>query len=211
MPHIAARAALTLALTTLALTGCRVESSKQGNGDNVKVATPFGGVQIKTDNAAVAEGIGLPIYPGATPIIKKKDDGKHDDNGAADINMSFGSFKLRVKAASYHSDDPQDKIVAFYRPALAKYGDIIQCDHDRPIGNPTHTSQGLTCDKDSKNNHISSTSSDSKIEFKAGSEQHQHIVEVDPDGAGTKIGLVVLDLPTHFSLGDNSSNDDDKQ
>jgi hypothetical protein len=166
-------------------------------------------MQIKTDNAAVAEGIGLPIYPGATPNIKKKDDG-HDDNGAADINMSFGSFKLRVKAASYHSDDPQDKIIAFYRPALAKYGDVIQCDHDRPVGTPTRTSQGLTCDKTGKDNHVSSTINDSKIEFKTGSEQHQHIVAIDPDGSGTKIGLVVLDLPTHFSLGDKD-DDNDKQ
>jgi hypothetical protein len=39
-----------------------------------------------------------------------------------------------------------------------------------------------------------------KREFKAGSKQHQHIVSIDPEGNGTKFGLVALDLPGHLSV-----------
>ncbi len=202
--HAIAAASLVAALT---LAGCRIESDKRGDGENVKVATPFGGMQVKTDDSVVATGIGLPVYPGAT-LIKKKENGK--DGGAADVNMSFGSFTLRVKAISYHTDDPTDKILAFYRPALAKYGDIIQCSHNRPVGTPTKTSQGLTCDNEHKN-HVrvsdSEDSGDAKVELKTGSQQHQHIVALDPDGNGTKIGLVALDLPGKLSFGDPSDND----
>ncbi len=199
------RPAALAVLAALALTGCRVESNKKGNGDNVKVDTPFGGLQVKTDDAASAEGIGLPVYPGATPIKKQQGE---KDSGSADVNMSFGAFKMRINAASFHSDDAPEKIAAFYRTALAKYGDIIQCNHGTPIGTPTQTSQGLTCDN-KKSNHMTVAGSGSgDIEFKSGSQQHQHIVALDRDGAGTRIGLVALDLPGHMSFGDN---DDDKQ
>lgn len=200
---VAALAAVTL----LAASGCRVETHKNGNGgsEDVKMATPFGNMQVKTDDKVVASGVGLPLYPGAVPV--KKENGKGD--GAADVNMSFGSFQMRIKALSFHSDDDPDKILAFYRPALAKYGDVIQCDNDRAVGTPTRTSQGLTCDN-KKSNHISVSDDNSgKHELKAGSEKHQHIVAVDKDGTGTKLGLVALDLPGNLSFGD--SKDDEKQ
>lgn len=201
-PLAAALAAFTLLAAT---TGCRVETHKNGHGDNedVKVATPFGNMQVKTDDKAVATGVGLPLYPGATPIKKE---GKND--GAADVNMSFGSFQMRIKALSFHSDDSPDKVLAFYRPAMAKYGDVIQCDNNHAVGTPTRTSQGLTCDK-KKNNHISVSDDESQHELKAGSEQHQHIVSVNKDGSGTKLGLVSLDLPGKMSFGDDK--DDEKQ
>ena len=77
--------------------GCRIESDKKNGNDNVKIATPFGGMTVKTNDDAVAEGQGLPVYPGAELVKKDK------NNGAADVNMSFGSFQLRVKAASYRT------------------------------------------------------------------------------------------------------------
>ena len=114
---------------------------------------------------------------------------------------------MRIKALSYHSDDSADKIAVFYRDALKKYGDVIQCEHDRPVGTPTQTSQGLACDNN-KSNHMSVGGSGSgKMELKTGSQQHQHIVAIDPDGHGSKIGLVVLDLPGHLSFDDTGDRD----
>ena len=104
-------------VATVLMSGCRVESSKQNGNDNVRIATPFGGMQVKTNDATVLEGMGLPAYPGATLI--KKD----NDHGAADVNMNFGSFHLRVKAASYQTSDSPDQVKAFYRKALAAYQD----------------------------------------------------------------------------------------
>jgi hypothetical protein len=186
--------AMVMVLGTMMLTGCRIDSHKDGDNDNVKIATPFGGMQVKTNDAAVQSGLGLPIYPGAE-IVKKKD----KDSGSADVNLSFGSFQLRVKAASYRSADSPDKLTAFYRQALGRYGDVIQCSHDKAVGEPTHTSEGLTCDNN-KDKHVNVNDDLSgKMELKAGSKQHQHIVSIDPEGSGTKFGLVALDLPGHLS------------
>lgn len=197
----ATRTLLTLAaVASLAATGCRFDSHKQGDGENVKIATPFGGLQVKTNNAAVQSSIGLPDYPGAVVIKKDK------DNNSADINMSFGNFQLRVKAISYRTEDPPEKVQAFYKSALGKFGDVIQCSNSRAVGTPVRTAQGLTCDKE-KHPHISVDEDFSKkLELKAGSEQHQHIVAIEQEGSGTKFGLVALDLPGHISVGDKEES-----
>ena len=197
-------AATTLLTFTLALApvlGCRIESDKKGNNDNVKIATPFGGMSVKTNDAAVLEGMGLPPYPGAE-LVKKKD----KDNGAADVNLSFGSFQLRVKAASYRTNDAPDQVAAFYRKALGRYGDVIQCASNKSVGTPTRTAEGLTCDNDKPSNVKADNDMSGKIEFKAGSKVHQHIVAINPEGNGTKFGLVALDLPSHVTLGDDKGD-----
>src|ERR1700743_1497213 len=130
-------AAMMIAATALA-SGCRVEYDQHGANDNVKIATPFGGMSVKTKDAAVVDGLGLPVYPGAELVKKDK------NNGAADVNMSFGSFQLRVKAASYRTQDSPAQVRAFYRQALGRYGDVIQCQGNKPVGSPVHTTEGLT-------------------------------------------------------------------
>jgi hypothetical protein len=182
---------------TALMSGCRIESDKKNGNDNVKIATPFGGMTVKTNDAAVVDGLGLPVYPGAELVKKDK------NSGAADVNMSFGSFQLRVKAASYRTQDSPEQVTAFYRKALGRYGDVIQCQNDRPVGTPTRTAEGLTCDNNEKQNHVYVNDDESgKMELKAGSKQHQHIAAIDPEGNGTKFGLVALDLPGHLSFGD---------
>jgi hypothetical protein len=199
--------AVAMLVGTMLASGCRVESSDHGDGKNVKIATPFGGMTVKTDDTSVLAAIGLPGYPGAV-LVKKGDKDKND--GAADINMSFGSFQLRVKAASYRTPDSPDKVAVFYRKALGRYGDVIECQNDKPVTSQTETAEGLTC-ADNQKNHIKVDDNVSgKRELKAGSPQHQHIVGIDPDGSGTKFGMVALDLPGHVSLGD-SDNEQHKQ
>jgi hypothetical protein len=181
--------------------GCRVDTHKNGDGDNVKIATPFGGMQVKTNDAAVQTGIGLPEYPGAVLVKKDK------NSGAADINMSFGRFQLRVKAVSYRTDDAPDKIQAFYRNAMRRFGDVILCSDNHPVGTPVRTAEGLTCDKERDNHVAVREDASGDIELKAGSQQHQHIVTIEHDGGGTKFGLVALDLPGHISIGEKDSDE----
>lgn len=171
-----------------ALTGCRADKQGSDNHENVHIATPFGGMSVKTDEAPIEGTVGLSVYPGATLI---KD---HRNDGAADINMSFGNFHLGVKALTFHSDDAPDKVTTFYRKDMARYGAVLLCQQNRAIGQPDHTQNGLTCN-DSKGSHVHVDTDDAKQELKAGSRLHQHIVSIDPDGTGTKIALVALDLP----------------
>lgn len=182
--------------------GCRIESKGQGDNKDVKIATPFGGMSVKTDDATVLQGTGLPPYPGAE-LVKKKD----KDNGAADVNLSFGSFQLRVKALSYRTSDAPEQVASFYRKALGRYGDVIECVNGKPVGTPTRTAEGLGCesDKNDKNFNMNDEETGKRV-FKAGSKLHQHFVAVDPEGNGTKFGLVALDLPSHVTMGDDKGD-----
>lgn len=195
------RLLLLSAATCLLLAGCQVTDHKHGGHENVDIGTPFGSMHVKTnDNAAVA-GLGLSLYPGAVPF---KDENDHD-NDAADVSLNFGDFHLGVKAASFTTTDPPSKVEAFYRKDMARYGDVLKCRGGETIGQPTRTSQGLTCrdnDKKHASFHADSGSSDNP-ELRTGSPEHQHIVGIEAKGSGTKIGLVALDLPSHHDSGDS--------
>jgi hypothetical protein len=199
--------AVSVSLSALLLTACHVTThqDKDGKNANVDIGTPFGSMQVKTDNNGDSAAIGIATYPGA--VLIKKDNDK-SDGGSADIHMNFGSFHLGVKAASYQTSDPQSKVEAFYRKDLARYGDVITCRGNTPVGQPTRTSQGLTCDTNhGKHVHVGDSDSDSNLELRTGSEQHQHIVGIEEKDNGTKIGLVSLDLPS----GLNSHDDKDSE
>jgi hypothetical protein len=184
-------AALALAA---GIAGCRVHVDKGANGEdkNVQVDTPFGGVHVNTDQTTASD-LGLPVYPGA---VSAKGD---DNHKSADVHMGFGEWQLRVRAVSYTTPDPEDKVIAFYRKALARYGDVITCKGDTPVGTPTRTAEGLTCDDDKKGAQVKIDHEDfgsHSQELKAGSRRHEHIVGFEkPEDGKTKFELVALDLP----------------
>lgn len=186
-------AALVMGAALLGVAGCHVDEHKNGDNKDVKIATPFGGMQVKTNDSVATSEIGLPVYPGAVPA--KKDTG-NDDNSSADVNMSFGSFQMRVKAASFRTSDAPEKVEAFYRDGLRRYGDVITCRDSKPEGTAAKTGEGLSCDS-KQGNHIviDANAHNGKLELKAGSKQHQHIVSLEPNDGGTKFGLIALDLP----------------
>jgi hypothetical protein len=193
------------ALLVLALlAGCHV-SNHNGKDNDVDVKSPFGSMHIKTNDTVDTASIGLSTYPGATVWKDDDADAKNHDGHSADINLSFGDFHLGVKATSLRSTDSQDKILAFYRKDMVRYGDVIECKGNVSIGTPTRTSQGLTCETDDKHHEGIHISDDNKLELRAGSEQHMHLVEVETKDGAQKIGLVSLDLPTH--LGKHDSKD----
>jgi hypothetical protein len=177
--------------------GCfRVHVDKDANGDekNVQVDTPFGGIHVNTDQTSAAD-LGLPLYPGALTIAG---DDKHK---SADVHLGFGEWELRVRAVSYATPDSQDKVEAFYKKALARYGDVITCQEHNAIGLPASTSQGLTCADEGNHGAVQVDNSDLRVsghgvELKAGSHRHQHIVGFDdPKDGQTRFALVALDLP----------------
>ena len=134
---------------------------------------------------------------------------KDKDNSAADVNMAFGDFQLRVKAMGFRTKDSPDKVEAFYRDALKHFGDVIACRDGNAVGTPVRTMDGLTCDN-KKGVHIKTEvrPHTGKLELKTGSSQHQHLVEIEPEDGGTKFGLVALDLPGKIF---SDSDDQDKQ
>src|SRR3569833_1569661 len=121
------------------MAGCRIHVDKDaaGKDKNVQVDTTFGDVHVNTDQISVVV-LCLPVYPGA----EVANDKEHDKS--ADVNMGFGEWTLRVRAVNYSTVDPQDKVVAFYKKALGRYGDVITCQGNAPGGTPAATSEGLT-------------------------------------------------------------------
>lgn len=178
------------------LAGCRIDTHKSGSNNDVNIGTPFGSMHVKTNDAAVVSGLGLTPYPGATFVHKHG-----DDNGAADISMNFGSFKLGVHAVDLRTDDPQDKVVAFYRKDMGRYGTVLTCRGREAVGQPTRTGEGLTCSTDQH------SGDHDEMQLRAGSPLHQHIVGVHEEDGATRIGLVALDLPA----GTNHHNEDDRE
>jgi hypothetical protein len=178
------------------LAGCRVHVDKDANGEekNVQVDTPFGGVHVNTDQTTAAD-LGLPVYPGAVAV---KDNDKHK---SADVHLGFGAWELRVRAVSYESSDSREQVTAFYKKALGRYGDVITCQGNSPVGAPAATHEGLTCDEGKGSGKVKIDQGDyhfgnSSVELKAGSKRHQHIVGFENSKGGqTRFALVALDLP----------------
>lgn len=187
---------VALLAATLAITGCSVEQKGSSGNEDVKIKTPLGGLKVRTNDAVVAAETGLPVYPGATVVKDPR------DSDAADVDMNFGDFHLRVKAVSYRTPDSSEKVIAFYRKGLERFGDVIECRNNRPVGAPSKTSEGLTCDNAQKSHVVISVPPHPEIELKAGGKIHQHIVAIEEEPDGTKFGLVALDLPS----GERESN-----
>jgi hypothetical protein len=192
-------------VAALGVSGCRVHVDKDSNGKekNVQLDTPFGGVHVNTDKTSAAD-LGLPVYPGASLV-------NEEDHKSADVHLGFGQWQLRVKAVSYSTTDSKDKVAAFYKKALTRYGDVITCQGGSAVGTPTVTHEGLSCSDNDSDNHvkIDEFKNDYKdnLELKAGSKRHQHIVGFEnPKGDQTRFALVALDLPANIGNDDDKSN-----
>jgi hypothetical protein len=155
---------------------------------------------VRSDDTSAAD-VGLPVYPGAH-IAPDKDGDK-----SADVHFGFGDWQFRVKVVRYTTNDPQDNVIAFYRKALGRYGDVIECQGNQPIGTPIITREGLTCSDDNKGNTHVNVSENGDLSLRAGSRHHQHIFGIDKSsGAATRFSLVELQLPEGIDKGSEQSN-----
>jgi hypothetical protein len=185
------RLALVLACSTLlALPACNINVKKNGEGQDQKVdiETPVGGIHVS--KAAEVRDVGLPVYPGA----QRKQKGEDGDETNANVSLSSSFFGLHVAAIEYISVDPPEKLVAYYKDQLKKYGDVLECHTSHPHpgadidrGDDSRESKQLKCDGDDKGK---------TIELKVGTRQNQHIVSIQPgdSGKGTDFGLVYVQL-----------------
>ena len=175
----------------IVLPACSVNVKKGANGEEKKVdiETPVGAIHV--DKGADVRDTGLSVYPGA----RQKAESKNGEEQSANVNISSGLFGLKVVAIEYVSDDPPDKIAAYYRDQLKHFGTIVEChtsnrhgdagDVDVHMGKDgDKNSSQLTCEHDTGNT----------LELKVGTKQNQHIVSVSPQdgGKGTDFALVFV-------------------
>src|ERR1700756_3030750 len=104
-------------------------------------ASAAAGLDIHAD--ADAADVGLPSYPGA---IKKSDlDG---DRSGFSFGLWGESFGIKLAVVSYRSVDSVDKVAAFYRDALAKYGPVLDCSRNQKKPDAPHVHHDDKADKD---------------------------------------------------------------
>lgn len=143
---------------------------------------------VHANSHATAKDIGLPAYPGATPY-------KDSDSSSADLLFMLNSFHLSVKAASFVTTNSPEQVLGFYKKPLTRYGEVLECDHGKPVGSLTVTNSGLTCG-DHKNGHMTVNGSDSDHQLRAGTPQQFWVVGIDDAENGkTKFGMAALVLP----------------
>lgn len=182
----------SLIVMIFAVSACSVNVDKgERSGDKkVDIETPMGGLHVS--EGADVRDVGLSVYPGAKP--KPKDDS--GDEKSANVNISTGSFGLKVVAVEFLSEDPPEKVLAYYTNELKKYGKVLVCpggsvNTDIHLGKSDDGSDQLTCG-DSKSDHAGSSDNGKSTELKAGSKANQHIVSVKPNGKGSDFGLVYV-------------------
>jgi hypothetical protein len=157
-----------------------VKKSENGQDKNVDIRTPIGGIHVS--KGADARDIGLSIYPGA----RLKQEENDDNEKSANVNLSFGSFGLKVVAIEYESDDAPDKVISFYRNELKRYGVVVECHTHKRGGNVSIKNRGrsdsesLSCDDDGGSN----------VELKTGTKRNQRVVAIEPRDKGCKFALV---------------------
>jgi hypothetical protein len=180
-------AVLLSALLALPACSVNVKKNEDGEGKKVDIDTPIGGIHV--DKNADAADVGLPVYPGA----RQKEDKNDGDEKNANVNISAGQYGLRVVAIEYISDDAPDRVVAYYKDQLKKFGNVLECRTSHHGGDASaHYSNGkesdqLTCEGDNKGK---------VVELKVGTKQNQHIVSVEPaeSGKGSNFGLVRVQI-----------------
>jgi hypothetical protein len=138
--------------------------------------TARAGFEIRGD--AKASDLGVPIYPGA--VIRKD---KDDDRGGLTLAAWGGDSVFKIAVLKLTSQAPIDDIARFYRDALSRYGDVLDCSKETPASRSRDDI--LTCDD-------KETKRDSLI-YKVGLPKHQHLVRLQDKGDRVHIEIVRID------------------
>lgn len=133
---------------------------------------------------ATAHDVGLPIYPGAR---LHKDE--NNDTPALQMGLWGKSSGFKLAVLKLESSDAPEKIVAFYRKALAKYGAVMDC--SKVSASKNDSDQDDSDVIDCKSDHPEPAS----VTLKSGTKRKQHVVGIQPNSKGTLFQLVYVETP----------------
>lgn len=176
---------LLIALAALFCATGLLAQQSQTNPDNEKHV-----LRMETDSGrygVAAERLdpkllGVAIYPGAR-VDERQNDGK-----GANLSLDWGQEGIRLYVEKYVTSDPSDKVVAFYRKQLSKFGAVVECRDGRPVAK---VDSELKCDDEEKEGK--DETEHKGIELKAGTEGRQHVVGVIPREKGTDFQIVYVE------------------
>jgi hypothetical protein len=129
--------------------------------------------------------VGLPWYPGA-----KESKDKPDDSPAIQFGFWGGSTDFKLAVLKLQSTDSPEKVQAFYRNALARYGHVVTCTASSSTAKKDDgkSSDQLDCQSDDK-------PKPNETVLKAGTKSDQHLVGITPSGSGSIFQLVYVRTP----------------
>ena len=154
---------------------------KKGSG-KTDSGTEQEGFGIVASKHAGAKDVGLPMYPGAR---EHKD--KSEDSPAVEFGLWGGNSGFKLAVLKLESNDGPEKVAAFYRKALSKYGKVLDCRGSSKVttgDNKGSSSNELGCDDDQPEN--------GELVLKAGTKQEQHVVGIKSSGGLTLFQLVYV-------------------
>jgi hypothetical protein len=144
-------------------------------------------IQLHVGQDADAQKVGLPLYPGARL--------QHDQENQKRANFALltGAFGVKLVVASYDSGDAPGKVIAYYREQLKRYGRVLEC-RTKESGGDVHANVHTQESKDSKQLKCDGDNAGNVVELKAGTEDNQHVVSVEPSetGKGSTFALVYV-------------------
>jgi hypothetical protein len=157
----------------------------QDNKDSSKTESEMGrnSVGFMASKEASAKDVGLPLYPGARP---HKD--KSDESPAVQLGLWGGSSGFKLAVLKLESNDAPEKVAAFYRKALAKYGKVVDChDSSKATGEKAKgdSADELGCEEERPES--------GELVLKAGTKEEQHVVGIKAKGGLTVFHLVYVE------------------
>jgi hypothetical protein len=185
MNTVSTKALLTavIASIVLLLGACSISvDDKDKKNEKVDIKTPF--ANLKVDSSEKAADNGIPVYPGAHLRPPDKD----GDNHSANVNLGAMGFGLKVIAAEYETSDSPDKVKAFYQDKMKHFGTVLVCTGHN--GTDIHVASRKGEDDNGKLS-CSGNSGDG-WEIKAGTDDDERSVSIEPNGSGTRFGTVLV-------------------
>lgn len=157
-----------------------VAAQDQEKDKNLDVRSPMGDLHLGKD--ADAAKAGLPVYPGAHPQDR-------ENNDPVNLALSTESFGMKLIVAKYETDDPAEKVLAFYRDKMKKYGKVLECHN-------TGDKSDFNSDDDHDGSKVMKCEGDNSgpvRELKVGTEDNARIVAIeDPHDKRTTFAIVYL-------------------
>jgi hypothetical protein len=151
---------------------CSADDSVSSNGIEAS---------LRVNVEATAKDVGLPAYPGSKSY---KEPG--ESSSGANIGLSTSLFGFKVAAVKLQSADKPEQVAAFYRKALSKYGDLLDCTDSAATRKTATSNDGLKCEP--------GDSDEQRIVYKVGTEKNQRVVAIKPHGKGAQFDLVHVNV-----------------
>ena len=184
-----------VAVTFAATLALNLTASSANAAESARLSTPkhfSAGIDVRTQPRV--EETGLPLYPGAIVEQSERDEkGREEITDGVNFDLWFGGFGLKLVVLKLKTDDSAEKVSAFYRNALTKYGEILDCSDNstkatrrserRAASNKTDK---LTCD----DLHTSKAKHGEGEFYKSGVKQKQYGVAIQSKGDGASFQLL---------------------